>query len=52
VLINDGYGSGGLVDFSKKYVSFWQGALTYAEDELDKVNTMIGREKSADSAKD
>ena len=42
-------GSGGLVDFSKKYVSFWQNALSYAEDELYKVDTLIGRETNGDS---
>ena len=42
-------GSGGLVDFSKKYVSFWQNALSLAEDELSKVDNLIGREKSIDS---
>jgi polyhydroxyalkanoate synthesis regulator protein len=39
-------GSGGLMDFSKKYISFWQGALNYAGDELDKVQFLIGRQKS------
>ena len=38
-------GSGGLVDFSKKYVSFWKGALNLAEDELEKVKTMITEQK-------
>jgi polyhydroxyalkanoate synthesis regulator protein len=38
-------GSGGLVDFSKKYVSFWQGALNIAEDELEKVKTLITKQK-------
>ena len=41
-------GSGGLVDFSKKYVSFWQNALSLAEGELTKVDTLIGRDKSID----
>jgi polyhydroxyalkanoate synthesis repressor PhaR len=39
-------GSGGIVDYTRKYLSFWQNALNFAEDELDKVDTFIGREKS------
>jgi polyhydroxyalkanoate synthesis repressor PhaR len=42
-------GSSGLMDFSKKYVSFWQGALNYAEGELDKVNMLIDGAKSVKS---
>lgn len=41
-------GSGGLVDFSKKYVSLWQNALSLAEGELTKVDTLIGRDKRID----
>ena len=41
-------GSGGLVDYTRKYVSFWQNALNLAEDELDRVDTMIGRERAGD----
>lgn len=43
-------GSGNMVDFSKKYVSFWQGALNFAEDELDKVDTLISRKKGPDTS--
>jgi len=39
-------GSGGILDYTRKYLSFWQNALNFAEDELDKVGTFIGREKS------
>lgn len=45
-------GSDGLVDFSRKYVSFWQNALTYAEDELDKVKTLIGKGKRSEDAEE
>ena len=41
-------GSGGLMDFSKKYVSFWQNALTLAEEKIDKVDTLIGRENGSE----
>jgi len=34
-------GSGGIVGFSKKYLSFWKSALSYASDELDKVDAFI-----------
>jgi polyhydroxyalkanoate synthesis repressor PhaR len=44
-------GSGGIVDYTRKYLSFWQNALNFAEDELDKVDTFIGREKSSTGAK-
>jgi polyhydroxyalkanoate synthesis repressor PhaR len=44
-------GSGGIVDYTRKYLSFWQNALNFAEDELDKVDTLIGREKSDTGAK-
>jgi polyhydroxyalkanoate synthesis repressor PhaR len=44
-------GSGGIVDYTRKYLSFWQNALNFAEDELDKVDTLIGREKSDTRAK-
>jgi polyhydroxyalkanoate synthesis repressor PhaR len=44
-------GSGGIVDYTRKYLSFWQNALNFAEDELDKVDTFIGREKSDTGAK-
>ena len=40
-------GSGGVLDYTRKYLSFWQNALNFAEDELDKVDTFIGRDKSA-----
>ena len=45
-------GSGGLVDFSKKYISLWRGALTYADDELDKVSSRLGRPKPPDTDED
>lgn len=45
-------GSGGLVDYTRKYVSFWQNALNFAEDELDKVDTLIGREIPVDKGTD
>jgi polyhydroxyalkanoate synthesis repressor PhaR len=44
-------GSGGIVDYTRKYLSFWQNALNFAEDELDRVDTFIGREKSDTGAK-
>jgi polyhydroxyalkanoate synthesis repressor PhaR len=44
-------GSGGILDYTRKYLSFWQNALNFAEDELDKVDTFIGREKSDTGAK-
>jgi polyhydroxyalkanoate synthesis repressor PhaR len=44
-------GSGGIVDYTRKYLSFWQNALNFAEDELDRVDTFIGREKSDAGAK-
>ncbi len=35
-------GGGTLTDYAKKYVSLWQGALTMAEDEIDKlVNRLV-----------
>lgn len=35
-------GGGTLTDYAKKYVSLWQGALTMAEDEIDKlVNKLV-----------
>ena len=45
-------GSGGLVDFSKKYISLWRGALTYADGELDKVSSLIGRPQRPDADQD
>ena len=44
-------GSGGVLDYTRKYLSFWQNALNFAEDELDKVDTFIGRDKPAAGAK-
>jgi polyhydroxyalkanoate synthesis repressor PhaR len=44
-------GSGGIVDYTRKYLSFWQNALNFAEDELDRVDTFIGREKSDTGAR-
>jgi polyhydroxyalkanoate synthesis repressor PhaR len=44
-------GSGGIVDYTRKYLSFWQNALNFAEDELDKVDTFIGRDKPDASVK-
>ena len=44
-------GSGGILDYTRKYLSFWQNALNFAEDELDKVDTFIGRDKSAAGGK-
>ena len=45
-------GSGGLVDYTRKYVSFCQNALNFAEDELDKVDTLIGRETPVERESD
>ena len=44
-------GSGGVLDYTRRYLSFWQNALNFAEDELDKVDTLIGRDKSAAGGK-
>ena len=38
-------GGGTLTDYAKKYVSLWQGALTMAEDEIDKLVTMLVKNK-------
>ncbi len=40
--------SGGIVGFSKRYLSFWKGALSYATDELDKVETFIRSDQEVD----
>jgi polyhydroxyalkanoate synthesis repressor PhaR len=42
-------GSGGVVDYTRKYLSFWQNAINFAEDELAKVDSLIGRDKSTAS---
>lgn len=34
-----------LSDYAKKYVSLWQGALTMAEDEVDKLVTLLVKDK-------
>ncbi|RLC15118.1 MAG: hypothetical protein DRH93_20055 [Deltaproteobacteria bacterium] len=34
-------GSGGIVDYSRKYLSFWQGALSYANDGLGKIDSFV-----------
>ncbi|MBL7204207.1 MAG: polyhydroxyalkanoate synthesis regulator DNA-binding domain-containing protein [Desulfobacteraceae bacterium] len=44
-------GSGGVVDYTRKYLSFWQNALNFAEDELDKVDIFIGKDKSGAGGK-
>ena len=38
-------GGGTLTDYAKKYVSLWQGALTMAEDEIDKLVNMLVKNK-------
>jgi polyhydroxyalkanoate synthesis regulator protein len=38
-------GGGTLTDYAKKYVSVWQGALTMAEDEIDKLVGMLVKNK-------
>ncbi len=38
-------GGGTLTDYAKKYVSVWQGALTMAEDEIDKLVNMLVKNK-------
>ena len=40
-------GGGGIVNYTRRYLSFWQNALDFAEDELDKVDTIIGGDKVA-----
>lgn len=45
-------GSGGLVDYTRKYVSLWQNALTFADDELVKVDTFLGRDKTTGDKQD
>jgi polyhydroxyalkanoate synthesis repressor PhaR len=44
-------GSGGILDYTRKYLSLWQNALNFAEDELDKVDSLIGRDKSTATGK-
>lgn len=44
-------GSGEIVGYTRKYLSFWQNALNLAEDELDKINSFIGVGKSAPGGK-
>jgi len=44
-------GGGGIVNYTRRYLSFWQNALHFAEDELDKVDTIIGKDKSAPGGK-
>jgi polyhydroxyalkanoate synthesis repressor PhaR len=44
-------GSGEIVGYTRKYLSFWQNALNLAEDELDKANAFIGTGKSAHGGK-
>ena len=39
--------SGNIVDYSKKYLSFWQGALSYASDGLGKIDTLVRRDKNS-----
>ncbi len=39
---------GGIVGFSKRYLSFWKSALSYATDELDKVETFIRSDQEVD----
>jgi len=44
-------GSGGVVGYTRKYLSLWQNALNFAEDELDKVDTFIGSDTADDGEK-
>jgi polyhydroxyalkanoate synthesis repressor PhaR len=38
-------GSGTFIDYAKKYTSLWQGALTMAEDEIDKLIHLLIKDK-------
>jgi polyhydroxyalkanoate synthesis repressor PhaR len=38
-------GSGTLTDYAKKYISLWQGAFNMAEDEIDKLVTLLVKNK-------
>jgi len=39
-----------LTDYAKKYVSLWQGALTLAEDEVDRLVTLLVNDKEISSS--